>query len=98
MRVWSANLSQVSVLLFLLAVIFLIQILPQVDLPDTAFHEDTAPVVTKFRSTTGLSFAIAPVPMGVQGGLQKTRFAEIAPLPDHFVSLSLPVLLCSLLC
>ena len=32
-----------------LTTIALVQVLPQVDLPDTAFHEDTAPVVMKYR-------------------------------------------------
>jgi len=38
---------QMAMLLPLLVVIAVIQVLPQVDLPDTAFHEDTAPIVTK---------------------------------------------------
>src|SRR5437899_11169262 len=38
-----------TVLTAVLFLIALIQVLPQVDLPDTAFHENETPAVTKFR-------------------------------------------------
>lgn len=48
-------------LLYLLFVIVTVQVLPQVDLPDTAFHEDSVPVAVKFRSVAPPVAAIAPV-------------------------------------
>jgi hypothetical protein len=37
------------IVLPLLLLIAVTQVLPQVDLPDTAFHENEAPIVAKFR-------------------------------------------------
>ena len=47
---WEKLTSQVVILFLLLIVVAITQVLPQVDLPDTAFHEDTAPIVTKARA------------------------------------------------
>ena len=58
----SLKFTIVASLLFLIAII---QVLPQVDLPDTVFHEDEAPAVAKFRLVPALLtmvlFAIAAV-------------------------------------
>lgn len=86
-------------LLGILLIIGLIQVLPQVDLPDTAFHEDTAPVVTKFRATAApiLSSAIIPV-------ILQPSIAAPSEVSEHFMRPSLvsgnlvPILNCSLLC
>jgi hypothetical protein len=48
---WSLNTSSLFLLMSLLAIIFLILVLPQVDLPDTAFHRGTAPVEVHSRVT-----------------------------------------------
>jgi hypothetical protein len=42
----------------ILIVIAVVQVLPQVDLPETAFHEDTAPVVIKSRALAVPVFSI----------------------------------------
>jgi hypothetical protein len=45
MRGWAISTMAVCILMFLLLSILLVQALPQVDLLDTAFHRNTAPVV-----------------------------------------------------
>lgn len=55
---WHRTSPRVAMLVPLLLVITVIQVLPQVDLPDTAFHEDTAPVVTKSRPAPGSTLAL----------------------------------------
>lgn len=86
-------------LLGILLIIGLIQVLPQVDLPDTAFHEDTAPVVAKFRVTAAPILSSAIVPLDMQSSV-----AVPSEVRQHFVRPSLvsanlvPILHCSLLC
>jgi hypothetical protein len=50
---WTISRSCLSVLLGLLFLIVLIVVLPDVDLPDTAFHGGTAPVDVHSRVTSG---------------------------------------------
>ena len=78
----------------------IIQVLPQVDLPETAFHEDTAPIVIKSRGVA------APVLSGVvrHGFATWQRPATLAIIPEmpstrpHRGHLSLPILLLAILC
>lgn len=88
------------VLVPLLLIIALIQVMPQVDLPDTAFHENDAPIVAKFRLMQ------APVLNSTPGAITALRSvfryepaSELAVFYEspRFAS-SLPVLLTSLLC
>jgi hypothetical protein len=48
---WTIKRGPVVLLCFVLLVILLVQILPQVDLLDTAFHRGTAPLVIHSQST-----------------------------------------------
>lgn len=88
------------VLLPLLLIIALVQVLPQVDLPDTAFHENEAPIVAKFRLVQ------APVIMAAPGAISALRaIVRYEPLSEPSISYrqpsltsSLPILLASLLC
>lgn len=96
---WTIRPLCAILLLALLVMIGLIQILPQVDLPDTAFHEDTAPVVTKFRAT---SAPVLPVVV-VSDQLALFHFAseyfwEKLPEPMIATANFVPILHCSLLC
>lgn len=52
---WTIDGSRLSFLLSWLLLITLILILPQVDLPDTAFHRGTAPVDVHSRITSAPS-------------------------------------------
>lgn len=83
----------------MLAIIAVIQVLPQVDLPDTAFHEDTAPVVTKFRILTVP--VASTTPSVVSSGLRFAGFnawSESNQESTIEVSAYGPVLLFSLRC
>jgi hypothetical protein len=54
--------AQFVLLAVVLTIIALVQVLPQVDLPDTAFHEDTAPIVTKSRALSApVAITIRPI-------------------------------------
>src|SRR5678815_3391206 len=67
---WLRSITpQIAVLLLLLMVIALIQVLPQVDLPETAFHKDTAPIVMKFRAVSAPALTIVARGVG-QGSHQ----------------------------
>ena len=67
---WLRSIApQIAVLLPLLMVIALIQVLPQVDLPETAFHKDTAPIVMKFRVVSAPALTIVARGVG-QGSHQ----------------------------
>lgn len=92
-------LPRYPVLASALLCVFLVQVLPQVDLPDTAFHNGTAPLVARARfapSTPGI------VRVRVASGAEAVnRSLETeAKLSPHTVPLFkfLPTLLCSLLC
>jgi len=52
MRHWTINRQSGFVLLGVLIVIVLVMVLPQIDLLDTAFQRDTAPIVLHARGTT----------------------------------------------
>ena len=86
------------ILVAMLVVIVTVQVLPQVDLPDTAFHEDTAPVLTKFRALS------APVAAVIARSIDSltTPFsrltAERSSAPVHLDSRCIPILLCCLTC
>jgi hypothetical protein len=97
---WTLKPVGMLLLLVLLVAIGLIQVLPQVDLPDTAFHEDTAPVVTKFRATSAPVMPVIAVTV---------RFGLFNVIPEYFLETprnhpitatvdSVPILHCSLLC
>ena len=55
---WNANPLSVFILGGLLVIIFLILVLPQVDLLDTAFHRGSSPVALKARFTSAPVFAV----------------------------------------
>ena len=99
MAKWNTAPTAFVLLLALLVLIGMIQVLPQVDLPDTAFHEDTAPIVLKFRSTAALVMASVNVstPALPSVGLVSESLEPVTrpvAVSGNFV----PILHCSLLC
>jgi hypothetical protein len=50
---WNVPASTLFILSCLIFIMLLIVVLPAVDLPDTAFHRGTAPLVVHARATTG---------------------------------------------
>jgi hypothetical protein len=96
---WTINPSRLFVLLSLLFLIFLILVLPQVDLPDTAFHRGTAPVDVHSRVTSapGLMVVGADVRPGFSTHTTSRR-AEHSLVFAHASSAFLPLLHRSLRC
>jgi len=68
MSQWNVKKSTLFILSCLTVIMLLIVVLPDVDLPDTAFHQGTAPLVVHARGTT------APAAVSV---------AAVFQLPDH---------------
>ena len=86
-------------MLGILMLIGLIQVLPQVDLPDTAFHEDTAPVVMKFRIAAAPVIVSAIATLGTQLSAPTNIVWNVLSLRPSRISGNLvPILHCSLLC
>jgi len=86
-----------AVLVFELLLITIILILPQVDIPDTAFHCGTAPVLAKARLTcppTQMVLARRPIP---QSPVSEILFAD-SSAETSASGPALPILLSTLLC
>lgn len=49
---WNVKAPTLVILSSLVVIMLLIVVLPDVDLPDTAFHQGTAPLVVHSRATT----------------------------------------------
>lgn len=64
MSQWNINKSTLFILSCLIFIMLLIVVLPDVDLPDTAFHQGTAPLVVHALGTT------APAPVTVAAVFQ----------------------------
>jgi len=96
---WNVKTTTLIILGGVIFLMLLIVVLPDVDLPDTAFHRDTAPVVVHDQATA------APVAVAVAAIFQLSHVAEssrnlscprkpaISPHPNFG-----PILLCSIRC
>ena len=96
---WTISPSCLSLLAFLLFLVVLILVLPQVDLPDTAFNGGTAPVDLHSRVTAGpglLSIG-ATVPFSFSTH-PASRRSEHSIVFAHATSSFLPLLHRSLRC
>ena len=97
---WSVGFSRISLLLAiaLLAIVGLIQVLPQVDLPDTAFHEDETPAAAR------LSQEASPSSTDISADKESVREPKSTDRPRylsqplHQSNSPLPVLLSAFLC
>jgi len=96
---WTISLPMLSVLMCLLFLIVLILVLPEVDLPDTAFHGGTAPIDVHARLTS------APFLVGVSttapfsfSAHPASRRSEHSLVFAHSTSSFLPLLHRSLRC
>jgi hypothetical protein len=96
---WTIRPSCLFVLVTLLFLIVLILVLPEVDLPDTAFHSGTAPVDVHSRaiSAPGLLSVGTAVRFCFSTHLA-SRQREHARVFAYAVSRFLPLLQCSLRC
>jgi len=80
--------------------IVLLQVLPQVDLPDTAFHSGTAPLVAKSRVTPHTPVVLRVTIQAPSAVAKLSSEVDREQSLMHAVPLTkfLPTLLCSLLC
>jgi hypothetical protein len=88
-----------GILLFELFLLVLILVLPQVDLPDFAFHRGTAPIIARSRVSappvlTGVVFPARTLPLLKFSNGEEQR----SGLVSHGIPRSLLSLLCNLLC
>jgi len=99
MERWTIKPSYVFVLLSLLFLVALILVLPQVDLPDTAFNRGTAPVDVHAHSTSapGLLGIGTVVSLHFQAHTTSRR-SEKPMVYGYATSSSLPLLHRSLRC
>jgi hypothetical protein len=67
---WKVKTPTVVILSCLVFIMLLIVVLPDVDLPDTAFHQGTAPLVVHARGTT------APPVVAVAALFQYPKIAQ----------------------
>ena len=89
------------ILLPLLIVVATIQVLPQVDLPDTAFHTNTTPIVAKSRATAAPALGIARQQnrvMSVRTTALLSLIPQMASTVCHRAGPSLPILFLAILC
>jgi hypothetical protein len=77
-----------------------VQVLPQVDLPDTAFHRGTAPLVARSRFAPRTPVALRVTTLARSTAAMRPSEGDREQSLVHTVRLVkfLPTLLCSLLC
>jgi hypothetical protein len=89
MSQWNIKRSTLFILSCLVFIMLLIVVLPDVDLPDTAFHQGTAPLVVHARGTTApATVTVAavfqlPDPTRISGPLRESE-GLAKNLPPNF--------------
>jgi hypothetical protein len=96
---WTINPWRLFVLVSLLFLIFLILVLPQVDLPDTAFHRGTSPVDVHSRVTSAPGLVVVGLDVRLSfSAYTASHRAEHSLVFAHATSAFLPLLHRSLRC
>ena len=98
---WRVKPSALAVLSCVFFLMLLIVILPDVDLPDTAFHRGTAPVLIHARTRTALVSLHAPAPalFGMQDSYRPHPSSQAVEINVLYSNANiLPLLLHSLRC
>lgn len=96
---WTIKPSSLFVLVSLLFLIVLILVLPEVDLPDTAFHGGTAPVDVHARVNSAPALLSVDTAVQLSFSVQNTAHRrEHSPVFAHATSSYLPLLHRSLRC
>jgi len=99
MRRWAIKPSVRATLLGMLFLVFLILVLPDVDLPDAAFHSGTAPVSLHARAVTPPSLLTIATFVPISFPIQTTTNPSAGTPSVNPVSVdSLPILHRSLRC
>jgi len=96
---WTLGPLNLSILLGMLALIVLVLVLPQVDLPDTALRGGSAPIDVHSQATAAPLLVSIPVsmPLGFSTHPALRRF-DRSPSSTHTTSSFLPLLHRSLRC
>jgi hypothetical protein len=96
---WNAKTSTLFLLGGVVFLMLLIVVLPDVDLPDTAFHRGTAPIAVHAQATSAPPPVIVASTIQLHSGGQLGLFVlqsnELAPLPHPNFR---PILLRSIRC
>jgi hypothetical protein len=88
-----------GILIFEMFLFALILVLPQVDLPDFAFHRGTAPIVARARASAPPMLAAGTFPTRSRPTIQfGQEDKQRCRLSNHAAPRSLLSLLCTLLC
>lgn len=98
MKRWNISSAALFVLGFMIVVMLLIVVLPDdIDLPDTAFHRGTAPVLVHAQATSAPAMVTVAVAVS-QPGIPEAYgpFYEPGDLAQSPPSHSLPILLRSI--
>jgi hypothetical protein len=74
MKRWRISPLSLFVLLGVLTVILLVLVLPQVDLLDTAFQRNTAPVAIHVQATSAPALSIVNIPAHFSIAIQGTEY------------------------
>lgn len=99
MSQWNVNKSKLFILSCLTFIMLLIVVLPDVDLPDTAFHQGTAPLLVHARGTTEpATVTVATVFQAPDPGQISSPVRESARLAHSLDPNFRPILLRSIRC
>ncbi|MGA7907175.1 MAG: hypothetical protein WCA16_07175, partial [Candidatus Sulfotelmatobacter sp.] len=90
---WTIRRSSLVILSCLIFVILLILVLPNVDLPDTAFHRGTAPVVIHSQATSAPAAVRVTTPTQLLAVAKVSSYLQQRPLLASTVPNFLPILL-----
>ena len=90
---------RVAALLGVLGMITFVLVIPQVDLPETAFYEGNAPVVARLSSSATPAIVVIAVRAQFEMVSEARASArEHLTVPAHLSANSLPIFLSTLLC
>ena len=93
MERWAIKPSFLFVLASVLLAIAVVLVLPQVDLPDTAFHQGTAPIVVHSQSIPVPSFlSVSAAPQVRQAARASELRREHSLSAPHTIASFLPLL------
>lgn len=95
---WTVSRGALLLLMGVLALIVLILILPDIDLPDTAFHRGTAPVVEHSRASSAPSLLTSRIQTPLVFSAETAEAQLERSSLSHLTSQSLPILHQSLRC
>jgi len=98
MASWTINRGALILLMGLFALIVLILILPDIDLPDTAFHRGTAPVVEHSQASSAPSLLTVRILARLFVAHEATALQGEHSFSSHQTLQSLPILHQSLRC